>query len=219
MPTCVIHEYPPGEIFCRNCGRRKPSEEHPDPSDGELERLKKEIQSLKQDLVRRKEEIDKLNEEIKTVTSERDELVEKHPKLEPLIRQLDEKDRALLDAQRQLEELRKLLPVLPPPPPGSKSQLVIEAHPIPNSSFELAFTDQHNSLDLFLTPFHIRADLERNPDGSVGLAIRPGATINVKALGETRWRKVNGGDRLKAEAGMILFDTQGAMNARLDRRD
>jgi hypothetical protein len=219
MAKCANgHENPPGKRFCAVCGERIDRvEEPPEPSQEDLQVLQEKIRVLQEDLLRRDEEIKKLDEELKTVTVERDGLVGKHPDVEAILRQLDEKDRALQNALQELAGLRKRLPEPPEVSPGSKMPLVIESHPIPNPAFGITFSDQQKLLDLSTTGFRIRVSLERNSDGSVGLVIHPGATINIKTPGEKRWRRLEGGARLNTEVGMILFDPTGVVNARLDR--
>jgi hypothetical protein len=218
MPKCAKgHDNPPGEIFCSKCGRRINQVDPPtDLTPEDLRVLQQKIHALQEDLLRRDEEIKRLDEGLKELRGERDELAGKHPEVETILRQLDEKDRALQDALQELDGLRNRLPLSPPHSVGSP-HLLIESHPIPNPALALTFSDQDKSLDLAKTGFHIRASLERNADSSVGLVIHPGATINVKSPGEKRWRRVEGGARLITEAGMVLFDPKGVVNARFGR--
>jgi len=210
------HDNPPDEIFCRKCGHKIAwVAPEPELTPEEIQTLRKSIRALQEDLLKREEEIRKLDERLKEVTVERDELA-KNPEVGTILRQLDEKDRALQDAFQELESLRKHLPDPRSIAPATKSHFVIESHPIPNPDFGITFDDDEKSLDLSTTGFRIRASLERNSDGSVGLLIHHGATINVKTPAETRWRRLKGEARLSTEVGMILFDPKGVMNARLD---
>jgi hypothetical protein len=218
MPKCANcgHDNPVGKLFCEQCGNRigrvvPPPE--PDPED-----LLEKIQALQRDLLMREEEIKKLNDDLIKANDDKEKMAEKHPKVETLIQQLDEKDRALQDALKKHQELLSQLPEPPPVTPGSKPYLVIESHPIPNPDFGITFDDNAKSLDLSTTGFRIRATLERNSDGSVGLVIHPGAMINIKTPPEKRWRRFEGGARLSTKAGMVLFDAKGIANARLDQR-
>jgi hypothetical protein len=219
MAKCAKgHDNPPGEIFCGTCGRRiNRIDTPPDPTTEDLQALQEKIQALEKDIVRRDEEIRRLNEGLEEVRGERDDLAEKHPEVGTILRQLDDKDRALQGALQELDGLRDRLPEPPPHSGGALPHLLIESHPIPNPALGLTFGDQHKSLDLSTTGFRIRASLERTADGSVGLVIHPGALINVKAPGEKRWRRVEGGARMVAESGMVLFDPKGVVNARLGR--
>jgi uncharacterized Zn finger protein (UPF0148 family) len=217
MPICSKCNFdnPPGKIFCANCGERiNRPEREPELDPVELQ---EKIQALGKELVRDEEEIKKLHERLEAVTLERDELAGKHPEVEAILRQLDEKDRALQDALQQLDALRNIVPSPPPNSPDVKPRLLIESYPIPNPAFGMTFDDHHNSLDLSTTGFRIRASLERNADGSVGLVIHPGATINIKTPARKQWQRLDGGARLSTEVGMILFDPKGAVNARFER--
>jgi uncharacterized Zn finger protein (UPF0148 family) len=211
MPKCPNqHDNAPGLVFCSTCGKKIDWQEPPEPED--IEDLQGKILALQEDLRRRDAEIKQLEEELRTVTVERNELVGKHPEVEKIVQQLDEKDRALQSALQGLEDLRNQLPVVSP---ASGARLLIESHPIANPELGVTFDNSRSTLDLSKTEFRIRASLERISDGSIGLLVHPGATINIKAPLEKRWRRLEGGARLTIEAGMILFDPAGAVNARL----
>jgi hypothetical protein len=208
------HDNPDKKIFCEKCGSRiTPPPPLPRPEHD----LQEKIKELQEDLLRREMEIKKLNEDLAAVTAKKNELVGKHPEVETFLQQLEEKDRALQKALKELDDLRSRLPLPVPDSPGAKAGFVIESHPIANPALGITFSSQQESLDLSTTGFRIRASLERKADGSLDLLIHPGATVNIKTPGEKRWRRLEGGARTDTEAGMVLFDPKGAANARLDR--
>jgi uncharacterized Zn finger protein (UPF0148 family) len=220
MPKCANcgHDNPSGKIFCEVCGHKVNRVEiPPEPTPEDLQVLQERVQTLQRDLLMREDEIKRLDQRLEEVTGERDKLVGVHPEVESILKQLDAKEVALQKALQELEDLRGRVPVTAPESLDSKLHFVIESHPIPNPAFDMTFDDNLNLLDLSATGFRIRANLERNADGSVGLVIHPGATVNIKAAGEKKWRRLGGGERLNTEAGMVLFDRMGVMNARLDR--
>jgi hypothetical protein len=219
MPKCVLgHDNPPGERFCRQCGRKiNPMALPQDPTTEDLQAHLERIRSLEQGLVERETEINNLRERLNQVAAEGGEPSGQHPEVAPIVQQLNDKDREQQNTLQELDDLRDVQSALPQSSPGTPPHLSIEAYPIPNPAIATVFDDQHASLDLSTTAFRIRATLERNADASVDLVIHPGATINVKAPGEKRWRRLEGGARLNAEAGMVLFDPKGVVNARFDR--
>src|SRR5438132_9390083 len=94
--------------------------------------------------------------------------------------------------------------------------LLVEADPIKSSGLRVAFGPTKESLDLSMTGFRIRANLERDPSGSIYLVVHNGATLNIQLPGSKKWTRYSGGARVSADIGTILFDNDGAMNARLD---
>jgi uncharacterized coiled-coil protein SlyX len=205
---------PPGKMFCKKCGNRIKQSAPTDPTDSDV--LQERIKELEAKLLERQQEINKLNDDLTSVTNEKNVFEKNHPQLAIILHQLEEKDGALQEAIREVERLRKLLPLPVPPPAPSKSHLVLQSHPIPDPVLCLTFEEQQPSLDLSTTGFRIRANLERRSDGSVGLVIHPGATINVKMPGEIRWRRLDNSARVDTQPGMVLFDPKGAANARLE---
>ncbi len=205
---------PPGRIFCKKCGHKIQQSGPPDPTDPDV--LQERIKELEAKLLSRQHEINKLNDDLTSVTNEKNAFEKNHPQLAIILHQLEEKDRALQEAIREVERLRKLLPLSVPPPVPSKAHLVLQSHPIPDPALCINFEDQQPSLDLLTTGFRIRANLERRSDGCVGLVIHPGATINVKMPGDIRWRRLDNSTPMDTQPGMILFDPKGAANARLE---
>jgi uncharacterized coiled-coil protein SlyX len=207
-------ENPPGRIFCKKCSNKLKQNGIVDPPDSED--LQERIKELEAKLLARQQEINKLNDDLTSVTNEKNVFEKNHPQLAIILHQLEEKDRALQEAIREVERLRKLLPLPVPPPAPSKAHLVLQSHPIPDPALSISFEDQQPSLDLSTTGFRIRANLERRSDGSVNLVIHPGATVNVKMPGETRWRRLDNSAHVDTQPGMVLFDPKGAANARLE---
>jgi hypothetical protein len=205
---------PPGRIFCKKCGNKIQQSAPTDSTDPDV--LQEKIKELEAKLLSRQQEINKLNDDLTSVTNEKNVFEKNHPQLAIILHQLEEKDRALQEAIREVERLRKLLPLPVPPPAPSKAHLLLQSHPIPDPVLCISFEDQQRLLDLSTTGFRIRANLERRADGSVGLVIHPGATINVKMPGEIRWRRLDNSVGVDTQPGMVLFDPKGAANARLE---
>jgi hypothetical protein len=106
---------------------------------------------------------------------------------------------------------------VPPPvePRTGLRGLRVEADPIKSSGPGIAFGPAKVSLDLSTTDFRIRANLERDPNGSIYVIVHSGAMLNVQLPGNKKWIRYSGGARLPADAGIVLFDQEGRMNARL----
>lgn len=219
MPKCAIgHDNPPGERFCRECGRKiNPMVSPEEPTLEDVQAHLERIKALEQELVEREGKINELRERLNKVPVESGKPMAEHPEVAPIVQELDDKDRQQQNTLQELGDLRDLQPASPPSSTGTEPRLSIEAYPIPNPAIGKVFDDRLSLLDLSSTGFRIRASLERNADGSVGLVIHPGATINIKTPGEKRWRRVEGGARLNTETGMVLFDPKGVANARFDR--
>jgi hypothetical protein len=219
MPKCAKgHDNPQGEIFCRVCSRKiNPMAPPEEPTEEDVQALLERIKALEQQLVERQREINELRVRLNKVSVESSTQTTQHPEVAPIVHQLDDKDRQQQDTLQELDDLRVLVPAPPPSSPGTELRFSIEAYPIPNPAIGKVFDNRLSLLDLSTTEFRIRASLERNADGSIGLLIHPGATINIKTPGEKRWRRVEGGARLNTEAGMVLFDPKGVANARFDR--
>ena len=96
--------------------------------------------------------------------------------------------------------------------------VTLEAHPLPKPNAKAGFADSQKSLDLSKTGYGIRATLERNSDASVDAVVHPGATIRVQIPG-TRWESHGGGARIALAPGLVLFDTQGKMNLRIEGQE
>ena len=102
-------------------------------------------------------------------------------------------------------------------PKGKKlSSVTLHAYPLQKQNLMIAFGDAQKSLDLAKTSYGVRATLERNGDSSVDAVVHPGATVQVQAPGTRTWKAHDGGDRIALASGVVLFDTQGKMNVRID---
>jgi hypothetical protein len=215
------HENPPGRIYCELGGHKIADRPGPPPNPN-LQELEDRIKQLQRELLVSEKEIENLQEQVNRVTQERNQLAAKHPELEAILRQLDVKEAQLEAALQELNKARESarqvqIPQREAEPVGSRSLLFIESHPIKKPNFDMTFEDNRQSLDLSATEFHIRASLERTP-GGVDVVVHQGATVNVQTPGSKRWHRYPGGARLSADPGTVLFDTQGIMSARLERK-
>jgi len=106
-------------------------------------------------------------------------------------------------------------------PRPQRRGFLIESDPIKSPAFRVAFGSLKESLDLSKSAFGIRATLERDPSGAVFLVVHDGATLHVALTGSKKWSKkwtqYQGGARVNADVGMVLFDQSGKSRARLDR--
>ena len=224
MIKCACgRENPADTIFCF-CGRQvapPPAPKLDGPSEEDLQKLQERVEQLQRDLLIKDKEIEALQRKVTGKTDEaQKELSAKHPELQDLLQQLDAKDAQLQKSLKELDELREEMNRArqqEPEGPGVKPRLIIESHPIKKPNFNMIFDDAQQSLDLSTTRFRIGASIERNADGSVGVVIHDGATVNIQGPGSKRWRRYTGGARVSADPGMVLFDVKGEMSARLDR--
>lgn len=97
--------------------------------------------------------------------------------------------------------------------------VTIDAHPLPRTDVRIDFADSQKSLDLSRTAYRIRATLERNSDASVDAVVHSGSIIHVKDPGTRSWKSRDSGGRIALTPGVVLFDPQGKMNARVDGKE
>jgi serine/threonine protein kinase len=144
-------------------------------------------------------------------------LVSKYPALAKLVR--DTLGASGPDTRPAPQSWRRsLLEIVEMPPIGAgvpHRGLLVEADPVRSSGLRIAFGPTKDSLDLSTTAFRIRANLERDPNGSIYLVVHNGAALNVQLPGSKKWMRCSGGARVNAEIGTVLFDQNGATNARL----
>jgi serine/threonine protein kinase len=97
--------------------------------------------------------------------------------------------------------------------------VTINAHPFPRTDVRIAFADNQKSLDLSKTAYGIHATLERNSDASVDAVVHSGSKIHVKDHSSRSWKSLDSGDHIALTPGVVLFDPQGKMNARVDGQE
>jgi hypothetical protein len=194
MKTCpkCQSENADSNRICIKCGsifRQDP------PLKQDPEQLRKQIEGLELALTGKEGELDAL----KLVLTSRDQQIAGL--------QLDLKAK-----EAELEIANKKIVEQPSNVKGAT--LSIESYPLKNSNFHLSIDQANQDVDLSTTPFQIHAKVECRPDG-INLVVNDGALVNVRFSDHQKWQRYPGGSRIKAVAGMILFDPKGAMSARL----
>jgi len=143
---------------------------------------------------------------------------QKYPRLAQLVVQaLQAKDpntRPAPDLWRpMLKELAKTGAIAPR---GKKlTSVALNAYPNAKPELIINFADTQKSLDLNMTPYGVRATLERNVDGSIDAVVHTGADIRASSPSNRTWVVYDGGDRIALSPDLILYDTQKKMNVRI----
>jgi hypothetical protein len=146
-------------------------------------------------------------------------LARKYPELAKLVR--DTLSALGPEARPKPESWRPLLRDIVARPGRSLKtpvrSLLIKGDPEDSPGLRITFGMTKDLLDLSLTPFGIRATLERDGDGSIVITVHQGAKIAVRSQGNDYWTQYAGGRRIKAEIGMVLSAEDGKSRARFDR--
>jgi hypothetical protein len=145
-------------------------------------------------------------------------LTEKYPGLAKLlVSTLHARDPDTRPApQSWRQELRAIIEPWRWSPEPQGLGITIESYPNKRPEFRLIFDRTQQSLDLSKTQFRIRAHLERKSDGKIEVVVQNGATLNIRRPESRKFEQYPGGARVSADPGMVLFDRQGSVNARLD---
>jgi hypothetical protein len=101
---------------------------------------------------------------------------------------------------------------------ASLGAVVIEPHPLKDPSASITFGPQERTLDLAGTGFGIRATLERLPTGTLRVVVHGGAELRVQKAGSPHWQTYAGNQAVGVMSGLVLFDSQGKMTARIEGR-
>jgi serine/threonine protein kinase len=105
-------------------------------------------------------------------------------------------------------------------PRGKKlSAVTLNSYPLERQNLKMIFPDAQRSLNLAHTPYGIHATLERNPDATIDAVVHYGSTIQVLAPGTRTWSTHETGERIAMAPGVVLFDSQGKMNVRIDGQE
>jgi hypothetical protein len=214
MMRCPIcgHENPDSATICSKCGcNLYAPEPAPEPDPGEVDRLRERIKDLEAAVAVKGGEIQELEDRLKKLINDPN-----GGKLQQVIvgmqQELDTKEARILELQN---EIRRLQSDVPFPPPGPETQIAIDSYPVMKPAFHLVLSESKHSIDLASTIYRIRASLERVPDG-LHIVVHAGADVNVRAPQKgAKWTRLSEGGRTPVEAGSIVFDPKGAMNARL----
>jgi serine/threonine protein kinase len=74
----------------------------------------------------------------------------------------------------------------------------------------------NTSIDLRTSPFAIRVQVACDSEGRINCTVHHGADVRVQFAGNSQWRRMLPSEAITGRPGMILFDNQGNVTARLE---
>lgn len=108
-----------------------------------------------------------------------------------------------------------LMEIVDGKPAAPLRDVVLEPYPLKEVAAAVSFADSDSRLDLSTTAFGIRSVLERLPNGAVRIVVSPQATLRVRTSENPHWRTYIGGSVVPLTSGLILYDSEGKIIARV----